>query len=74
MINGRNAKDGVVIFGPKIFINNNGNNNQNLNAKNSKSINFKSVFELNRENNYQYIFSIYYIKQTKSFNIRTYSE
>ena len=70
MIIGRNAKDGVVIFGPKIFINNNGNNKR----KNSKSINFKPGFELNCENNYPYIFFIYYIKQTKPFNIRAYSE
>ena len=74
MIIGRNAKDGVEIFGPKIFNNNNGNNNQNLNEKNSKSINFKPGFELNCENNYPYIFFNYYIKQTKPFNIRAYSE
>ena len=73
MIDGRNAKDGVVIFGPKVFINNNDNNNQNPNATNSKSSNFKPDFELNCESKYPYIFSIYYIKETKSFNIRAYS-
>ena len=74
MIDGRNKKDGVVIFGPKNENNeNNNNNNQNNTNSITKSSNFKPDFELNCESKYPYIFSIYYIKESKSFNIRAYS-
>ena len=62
MVGGKGRNDGVTIFGSS---NNQADNNFN------KNIDF--FLNLNQKNNYPYLFTIFFNKETKSYIIRPYS-